>query len=190
MPWKEQEALEQRMMFIAEYESAGGSFTALCARYEVSRMTGYKWLERFENGRHERMHLTLLEACKPPQNTFPGQQRRFDAFRQEFNQERPHEALGDQPPARVYQRSSREYPKRTPEMDYEAGVLTKRVSRHGDISWRGQRFFLNEALGGEDAAFEPLSDGLWLIRFGPMKLAKLDERKRLIKALTMEDLQS
>ena len=43
MPWQEYETVEQRMKFIAEYESAGGSFSALCARYEVSRMTGYKW---------------------------------------------------------------------------------------------------------------------------------------------------
>ena len=143
-----------------------------------------------ENGRHERMHLTLLEACEPPENTFRGQQRRFDAFRQEFNEERPHEALGDHPPAQVYQPSSRKYPKRTPEVDYEAGVLTKRVYPHGDISWQGERLFLNEALGGEEVAFEPLTDGIWLIRFGPMKLAKLDERKRLIKGLTVEDLKS
>ena len=49
MPWQESEAVEQRMMFIAEYESGGGSFTALCLRYQVSRMTGYKWLDRFED---------------------------------------------------------------------------------------------------------------------------------------------
>jgi putative transposase len=388
MPWQEYEALEQRMMFIAEYESEGGSFTALCARYEVSRMTGYKWLDRFEeeglaglwersraphrvghalegklvrlileaqeahpawgprkllarlkvthprvkwcvvstvgellrrkglvkpriyrrrsvprleglepysqanrvwctdfkgwfvlgngqrcepwtltdgwsryllrvkamkhqelegvrqgcvgafrehglpdiirsdngrpfaglgigglsqlsvwwikmgirperirpgkpqeNGRHERMHLTLLEACEPPAHTFRGQQRRFDEFRQEFNEERPHEALGDRPPAQVYERSSREYPERTPEVEYETGVLTKRVYPHGDISWQGERIFLSEALGGEEVAFEPLTDGLWSIRFGPMKVAKLDERKRLIKELTVEDLK-
>ena len=74
-------------------------------------------------------------------------------------------------------------------MNYEAGVLTKRVYPHGDILWQGERIFLSEALGGEDVAFEPLADGIWLIRFGPMKLATLDERKRLIKELTVEDLK-
>ena len=140
-----------------------------------------------ENGRHERMHLTLLEACEPPENTFRGQQRRFDTFRQEFNEERPHEALGDQPPAQVYQRSSRRYPKRIPRVEYETGVITKRVHQHGDITWQGERLFLNEALAGEEVAFEPSAEGFWRVRFGPMRLAKLDERKRRIIELTAED---
>jgi hypothetical protein len=142
-----------------------------------------------ENGRHERMHLTLKETSEPAEQTLRGQPRRFDAFRQEFNEERPHEALGDQPPAQVYQPSSRRYPKRIPTVEYEAGVLTKRVWQHGDISWRGERLFLSEALAGEDVAFEPLPDGLWLVRFGPMKLAKLDDPKRRIIELAVKDLK-
>ena len=74
-------------------------------------------------------------------------------------------------------------------MEYEAGLLTKRVYQHGDISWRGERLFLSEALAGEDVAFEPMSDSQWLVRFGPLKLAKLDERKRRIKALTAKELR-
>jgi hypothetical protein len=142
-----------------------------------------------ENGRHERMHRTLLEATKPPEHTLGRQQQRFDVFRQEFNEERPHEALGDQPPAQIYQPSSRRYPKTIPQVEYEAGLLTKRVYQHGDILWRGERLFLSEALAGEDVVFEPISDGHWLVSFGSMKLAKLDERKRRINALTAEDLK-
>jgi transposase InsO family protein len=142
-----------------------------------------------ENGRHERMHLTLKETSKPAEQTLRGQQRRFDAFRQEFNEQRPHEALGDQPPAQVYQSSSRSYPTSTPKIEYEAGILTKRVHQHGDISWRGERLFLSEALAGEDVAFDPLTEGQWLVRFGPMKLAKLDDQKRRLKELTVEDLR-
>jgi hypothetical protein len=136
------------------------------------------------------MHLTLKETSEPAEQTLRGQQRSFDAFRQEFNEERPHEALGDQPPATVYQPSSRRYPKRIPSVEYEAGVLTKRVQQHGDITWRGERLFLSEALVGEDVAFEPLTGGHWLVRFGPMKLAKLDDKKRRINELTVEDLKS
>jgi transposase InsO family protein len=143
-----------------------------------------------ENGRHERMHLTLLETSDPPAKTLGGQQGRFDGFRQEFNEERPHEALGDQPPAQVYQSSSRSYPKGTPRVEYEAGLLTKRVHQHGDIQWRGERLFLSEALAGEDVVFEPYTDGHWLVRFGPIKLVKLDERTRSLKALTMEDMKT
>jgi len=66
--------------------------------------------------------------------------------------------------------------------------VIKRVYQHGDISWQGQRLFLSEALAGEDVGFEALADGVWLVRFGWMKLAKLDEKKRHIKALTAEDI--
>src|SRR4029078_4394767 len=142
-----------------------------------------------ENGRHERMHRTLLEATKPPEHTLGRQQQRFDVFRQEFNEERPHEALGDQPPAEIYQSSGRQYPKTVPQVDYEAGLLTKRVHQHGEILWRGERLFLSEALAGEDVVFEPISDGQWLVSFGLMKLAKLDERKRRINALRAENLK-
>ena len=135
------------------------------------------------------MHLTLLETSQIPAHTLKGQQRRFNAFRREFNEERPHEALGDQPPAQVYQRSKRQYPKRVPQVEYEAGRLIKRVRQHGDILWQGERLFLSEALAGEDVVFEPLSEGHWLVRFGPMKLAKLDEKKRRIRALTAEDIK-
>jgi transposase InsO family protein len=142
-----------------------------------------------ENGRHERMHLTLKETSKPAEQTLRRQQRRFDTFRQEFNEQRPHEALGDQPPAQIYQSSSRSYPTSPPKIEYEAGILTKRVYQHGDISWRGERLFLSEALAGEHVAFEPLTDGQWLVRFGSTKLAKLDDQKRRLKELTVEDLR-
>ena len=89
----------------------------------------------------------------------------------------------------MYRVSPRPYPQKVPQVEYETGVLTKRVYSHGDICWQGQRLFLSEALAGEDVGFEPLEDGLWLVRFGLMKLAKLDERKRCIKELTAEDLR-
>jgi putative transposase len=140
-----------------------------------------------QNGRHERMHLTLQEVIQPPALTLRGQQHRFRAFRQEFNFERPHEALGQQTPASVYRSSPRPYPARPPEVEYESGVVIKRVHSHGDISWRSQRLFLNQALAGEDVGFEALEDGLWLVRFGWVKLAKWDEKKRQLKELTVRE---
>lgn len=140
-----------------------------------------------ENGRHERMHRTLLEVTRPPAMTLRGQQRRFRAFRQEFNHERPHEALGQKPPASVYQRSPRAYPAHLPQVEYESGIVIKRVYQHGDISWQGQRVFLNQALAGEDVGFEAVTDGLWLVRFGRVKLVKWDEKKRQLKKLTPEE---
>jgi putative transposase len=134
-----------------------------------------------ENGRHERMHLTLQEVIQPPARNLAGQQRRFVAFRDEFNHERPHEALGQKPPASMYRDSERAYPERTPSVEYPSGLVTERVYQHGDIQWQGRRIFLSEALAGETVGFEPISDGLWLVRFGQVQLASFDERKWRIK---------
>ena len=141
-----------------------------------------------ENGRHERMHLTLQEVIERPARTLRGQQGRFQAFRQEFNQERPHEALGQRTPASVYRPSPRPYPTRLPNVEYEEGIMIKRVHQHGDIGWQGQRVFLNQALAGEEVGFQPLSDGLWLVRFGSVRLAKWDERKWCFKALEAKEV--
>ena len=79
-------------------------------------------LERIEpgqpqqNGRHERMHRTLKEStANPPRKNLVTQQQAFDAFCKEFNEERPHEALGQRPPVVFYERSLKEYPERLPE---------------------------------------------------------------------------
>jgi transposase InsO family protein len=136
-----------------------------------------------ENGRHERMHLTLLEAIRPPAINLRAQQGCFQAFQQEFNTERPHEALGQQTPASVYQPSLRPYPARLPKVEYEGGVVVKRVHAHGDINWNGHRLFVSEALGGEDVGFELIDDGIWLVRFGTTRLGTLDEKRRKLREM-------
>ena len=69
-----------------------------------------------QNGRHERMHRTLKEAtAQPPRANLAAQQKAFEAFRREYNEERPHESLGPRPPALFYQPAAREYPCRLPE---------------------------------------------------------------------------
>ena len=84
-----------------------------------------------QNGRHERMHRTLkTETAKPPAASAAAQQARFDRFREEFNAVRPHEALGQAPPATVYRRSPRAW--REPEEPvYDAGHAARRVRRNG-----------------------------------------------------------
>ena len=86
-----------------------------------------------QNGRHERMHRTLkTETAKPPAASAAAQQARFDRFREEFNAVRPHEALGQAPPATVYRRSPRAW--REPEEPvYDAGHAARRVRRNGCI---------------------------------------------------------
>jgi transposase InsO family protein len=89
-----------------------------------------------QNGRHERFHLTLQEeTTTPPAMTAGAQQRRFDRMRGEFNTERPHEALGQQPPARVYRASPRPYPTRLEEPWYDATHQVRRVRETGQIKW-------------------------------------------------------
>ena len=131
-----------------------------------------------QNARHERMHRTMkAEACANPAADCRRQQPQFDHFADQFNYIRPHEALNQTPPARSYVRSSREYPKRLPEIAYPSGYELRRVRSSGEIKWKGQWFFLSESLVGEMVAFEDIDDGCSIIRFGPLELGYHSERE-------------
>src|SRR5215467_5675498 len=100
-----------------------------------------------QNGRHERMHRTLKEeTASPPAANPRAQQRAFDGFRREYNEERPHEALGMQTPGSVYTRSPRCYPARVPEPEYGSALQVRRVGLRGVISWKHQHVFVSETL--------------------------------------------
>jgi len=113
-----------------------------------------------QNGRHERMHLTLKhETAQPPQPTLRLQQRRFDAFRQEYNQQRPHEALGQRPPATRYEASPRPFPSRVPETHYDPAWRTCPISAGGKFRLNSQcLLFVSHALEGERIGLEPLDE--------------------------------
>jgi putative transposase len=82
-----------------------------------------------QNGRHERMHRTLKQDCtRPPKYSRRAQQQRFDTWRTEFNEVRPHEALDDATPASVYTSSGRPYPRRLPPLEYPGHYEVRRVS--------------------------------------------------------------
>jgi transposase InsO family protein len=103
-----------------------------------------------DNGRHERMHSTLKQATlKPPQRTARRQQEAFDRFQQEYNQQRPHEALQDQTPASFYTPSCRPMPRRIPALVYGDDVAVRRVSQQGSFRMQGQRTFLSEIFAYE-----------------------------------------
>ncbi len=132
-----------------------------------------------QNGRLERMHRDLKrEACAQPAENCRRQQAQFDRFVDRFNFIRPHEALGQTPPARSYERSSREYPKRLPEIEYPSNCQVRRVRSSGDIMWKGQWFFLSEALVGEQVAFETIDDSCSILRFGKLELGYYSDRDR------------
>lgn len=117
------------------------------------------------------MHRTLKQvACAKPAANCRRQQGQFDHFKEHFNHIRPHEALGQTPPARSYVRSTREYPKRLPEMEYPDHCELRRVRSSGEIKWAGQWFFLSDALVGEQVAFERVDDRCWVVRFGSLDL--------------------
>ncbi len=134
------------------------------------------------NGRLERMHRTLkAETARPPQLNQVAQQLRFDAFRQEFNYDRPHEALTYQTPATVYIPSPRPLPDTVPAPEYAGHLLVRRVSRSGMFRFQNRQIFLSDALIHEDIALEEVADGLWSIYFYDLLLARLDERDYKIK---------
>lgn len=136
-----------------------------------------------QNGRHERFHRTLKEeTALPPKATLVDQQQAFDYFRRDYNEDRPHEALDDIPPARVYTASSRPYPSRLPEMVYPGNMIIRKVRPSGRIRWRGGELYISEALIGEPVAFDPIDDTTFQIYYGPIILAVYNEKtKKLIK---------
>ena len=135
-----------------------------------------------QNGRHERMHRTLkAETAKPPAANRRAQQEAFDRFRREYNEERPHEALGQQTPASHYQSSPRPYPDRVQEPEYGGAIKPKRVYPDGTFFWKGTQIFISKALGGESIGLEPIDDRYWGVHFATFCLARFDSHKLLLQ---------
>lgn len=132
-----------------------------------------------QNGRHERFHLTLQEeTTAPPAPTPRAQQRRFDRMRQEFNTVRPHEALGQRPPARFYQPSARPYPTRLEDPWYDATHQVRRVKETGQINWHGDLVFVSEAVRGELIGLAETERGDWTVRFMDVELGRIARHTR------------
>jgi transposase InsO family protein len=139
------------------------------------------WPERIapgrpdQNGRHERMHRTLKQdAATPTAPTISIQQDRLDAWRVDFNTNRPHEALGQRCPASVHRPSPRHYPETLTGWDHPADHHLRKVDRDGYIRWQDARLYLTEALIAEQVAIAQRDDGQWLVRFRAFDLAVID----------------
>ena len=133
-----------------------------------------------QNGRHERMHLTLKQATAlPAAKDLRRQQVAFDRFRQEFNERRPHEALGQRCPASVYVPSAREY-QEVGQAEYPSVFEVRSVKGNGVFNWRGQVVFLGEALSGERVGLAEVADGCWGVYFCRQALGIVDERRRKV----------
>jgi transposase InsO family protein len=135
-----------------------------------------------QNGRHERMHKTLKrETTRPPAASLRGQQIRFNRFREEFNNERPHEALDQETPASVYQRSTREYPERLPPIEYPGHFEKRLVSRNGGFRWGSIRVPITQTLEEQYVGLEEVDEGKWDVYFSNVRLGQMDERTFTIK---------
>jgi putative transposase len=135
-----------------------------------------------QNGAHERMHRTLkAETTRPPAATRGGQQHRFRAFQRRYNCERPHEALKQQPPARLYTPSRRPLPTQLAPLVYPGHWEIRRVHHPGVMSWHSRNVVISTVLIGEEIGLEPIDDGEWDLRFGPVRLGRFDERTRRIE---------
>jgi putative transposase len=132
-----------------------------------------------QNGRHERVHRTLKqETATPPAASLPAQQQQFNAFRTVYNNERPHEALGQQTPASLYEPSPRPYPDRLEEPHYGDDVAERRVRSNGQIKWAGELVFVGEALVGEPVGILETEDGDWLVRYADVELGYIHPQRR------------
>ena len=132
-----------------------------------------------QNGRHERMHRTLKDAVLPHANLH-AQQRHYDPFREEYNWQRSHEALGRKTPGSVYGSSERSYPIKLPPIEYESGVTVRQVRHNGEIKWRGERMYVSEVLAKEPLGLTLIDNETWELRYSFHVLGVLDQRTNTI----------
>ena len=130
-----------------------------------------------QNGRLERLHLTLLgDTANPPARSLREQLERFRTFQRVYNEERPHAALGNASPAEYYRLSPRRWDGVLREPEYPADAVVRRVHCNGAIRWRGAEIYLSEALVGEPVSLVERQDGDWMVHYGPIELGIIDHR--------------
>jgi putative transposase len=128
-----------------------------------------------DNGRHERMHRTLKQATlRPPARNPWLQQQAFHRFQKIYNDQRPHEALSYRTPASCYQRSNRAFPRRVPEVEYDNGVMVRRISHAGALKFQGERMFISEIFTHERLGLRIHDDRYYEVLYGPLVIGWLD----------------
>jgi putative transposase len=164
----------------------GVPFASAHALYGLSKLSVW-WLrlgiriERIrpghpeQNGRHERMHLTLkTEATKPAAANALQQQARFDTFIDRFNHERPHQALGMKMPGELYTRSPRPYHGLAP-LAYPMHDWTGTVTHCGRLCYKRQKINLSQVFAGQNVGVKQVSDRIWLVTFMDYDLGYFDD---------------
>jgi putative transposase len=164
----------------------GVPFASPTALYRLSKLAVW-WLrlgiqiERIQpgqpqqNGRHERMHRTLkTEATKPAAANFLQQQARFDAFLEQYNHERPHQALAMKVPADVYRRSTRHY-RGLDDLTYPFADATFTVTHCGRICFHGRKVNLSHVFAGQNVGVTQVGERIWLVTFMQYDLGYFDD---------------
>src|SRR5688572_16180238 len=164
----------------------GVPFASAHALYGLSKLSVW-WLrlgiriERIrpghpeQNGRHERLHLTLkTEATKPASANVLQQQARFDTFIDRFNHERPHQALGMKVPGELYTRSPRLY-QGLADLQYPLHDWTGTVTHCGRICYKRRKINLSQVFAGQDVGVKQVSDRIWLVTFMDYDLGYFDD---------------
>lgn len=189
-----QQLFRERGLPVAIRSDNGLPFASPNGLYNLSRLSVW-WLrlgiaiERItpgcpqQNGRHERMHLTLKkEATRPPGLNSLQQQDKFDAFRREFNAERPHEALAMKRPAEFYTASPRSY-NGLPEIHYPFHDRDILVTACGRICMHRKKINLSTVLAGQRLGIKEVDDGIWLVTFMHYDLGYIDLEQRTLQTI-------
>lgn len=140
-----------------------------------------------QNGRHERMHLTLKqETTRPSGKNLLQQQEKFDRFKSEYNLERPHEALEMKVPSELYRPSSRPYPKEIPVPEYPLHDKTRTVLAGGvvqlaRVAGKPIRFHLGQTFIGQQVGLREEEDDLWRVTFANYDLGLYDRRSAIFE---------
>jgi putative transposase len=130
-----------------------------------------------QNPRHERMHKTLKIGLESnTQSSISAQQKWFNKFRREFNEQRPHQALSLKRPMEIHSISRREYPDRLNEIVYPDHFLIRKVRTSGEIKYCGKRYYLTELLHGEPIGLEMIDEEKAVVYFGMLKLGIIDSK--------------
>lgn len=124
-------------------------------------------------GKVERFHRTMQERLNGWRESFPGWQQWLDEFRQEYNEVRPHQALGMATPAQYYKPSGRAYNPHPAEWDYGGEAMVRRLNSKGCIKWGGDRYHVCEALAHEYVCAETLGNRVW-VRYQNTYIREID----------------
>jgi transposase InsO family protein len=142
-----------------------------------------------QNGSHERMHRTLKDwIVRVPRANLRAQQREFNVFRQEFNHVRPHQSLGQKPPATAF-KSYRPFSSRPRQLEYDTTMEVRSVRSNGQIKWNGGLIFVSEVLEGANVGLLQIDESAWSIHFGAVRVGYLDGLAHRVQNRLPERLQ-